>query len=253
MASITKRPNGRWQAQVRTNGRSVSKTFAARRDAVAWARSIETDLDRGDRPSDGRRLKELALRDILVRYRDEVIPRKQAGHNEACVLGSILRDDARLCATRLDAVTSTQFAEWRDRRLKRMKPASVCRYLGVMQHAIDVAMRDWGVPMRENPLRQVRRPVVRNRRERRITGRERSALLDAASHYVNPLMQPLIALALETGMRRGELLSIRWIDFDSTLRVLRLRTSKNGHARTVPLSPEAVRILSALRGTGCTP
>ncbi|WP_159089093.1 site-specific integrase [Tateyamaria sp. Alg231-49] len=116
-----------------------------------------------------------------------------------------------------------------------------------MQHALDIAERDWGFPLPTNPVRKVRRPVIRNRRERRITPDERTALLDAAASYRNQMIRPLIVLALETAMRRGELLAIRWPDFDAQLSVIRLRTSKNGHARTIPLSPLAVRTLELLR------
>jgi integrase len=160
---------------------------------------------------------------------------------------SILRDDAALCRTRLDRLNAKHFSDWRDSRLLRMKAASVCRYLGVMQHALDIAERDWGFPLPTNPLRNVRRPVIRNRRERRITPDERTALLAAASRYQNQMMKPLIVLALETAMRRGELLAIRWPDFDARLSVIRLRTSKNGHARTIPLSPLAVSTLELMR------
>jgi integrase len=247
VASFSKRASGKWQAQVRANGTSLSKTFPARRDAVAWARNTEGSVERGDLPVRSDALKATTLRDVLARYRSELVPQKQAGRNEHCMIESVMRDDAKLCATSLDRLTARQFAEWRDVRLTRMKPASVCRYLGIMQHALDIAMRDWELPLPSNPVRDVRRPVVRNRRERRITAQERMALLNAAANYQNAHMKPLVALALETGMRRGELLAIRWADFDPQLCVVRLRTSKNGHARTVPLSPGAVQTLETLR------
>ncbi|MCL6285543.1 site-specific integrase [Ruegeria sp. 2012CJ41-6] len=247
MASISKRPSGNWQAQVRLNGTSISKTFTTKKDASTWAREVETSAERGHLSVDLSRLKLATLGDMLERYMREVISRKQAGRNEACMIESILRDDVKLCGTRLDRLRAEQFSEWRDNRLKRMKPASVCRYLGVVQHALDIAKRDWGMPLPVNPVREVRRPVVRNRRERRITTEERVALLDCAGRYQNPLLQPLITLALETAMRRGELLAIRWCDVDTRLSVVRLRTSKNGHARTVPLSSEALRMFDRLR------
>lgn len=114
-------------------------------------------------------------------------------------------------------------------------------------------MRDWGVPLPSNPVRDVRRPVVRNRRERRIAQHEQTALIESAGRYQNTLMMPLIVLALETAMRRGELLAVRGSDVDVRLSVIRLRTSKNGHARTIPLSAKALRILGELRSDNFDP
>jgi integrase len=59
-------------------------------------------------------------------------------------------------------------------------------------------------------------------------------------------LRPLITLAIETGMRRGELRSIRWKDVDQTARTIRILKTKNGHPRTIPLTPKAIEILASL-------
>ncbi len=60
----------------------------------------------------------------------------------------------------------------------------------------------------------------------------------------------MIRLAVETGMRRGELLAIRWADVNLPARRLQLRVTKNGRSRTVPLSPAAVQVLAGLPRRG---
>ena len=56
-----------------------------------------------------------------------------------------------------------------DVTLERMKPATVVRELGWLQHAIDIACTDWGQHLKDgNPVKQVRRPRIDNRRERRL-------------------------------------------------------------------------------------
>jgi integrase len=47
-------------------------------------------------------------------------------------------------------------------------------------------------------------------------------------------------------MRRGELLSIRWKDVDQTARTIRILKTKNGHPRTIPLTPKAIEVLASL-------
>ena len=60
---------------------------------------------------------------------------------------------------------------------------------------------------------------------------------------------PLISLEIQTGMRRGELLSLRWSDVDLSTRTARLTKTKNGHPRTVPLTPTALDVLGSLKRT----
>jgi integrase len=59
-------------------------------------------------------------------------------------------------------------------------------------------------------------------------------------------MLPLVMLALESAMRRGELLSLRWEHIDLAAQTALLPLTKNGASRTVPLSKKAVAILEGL-------
>ncbi|WP_372572382.1 hypothetical protein [Ruegeria jejuensis] len=103
MASINKRANGKWQAQVRINGTSRSKSFTKRADAVAWARETELQAERGEMV-DKRALCNVVLGDVLRRYADEVCSQKQAGKNEQYALNKLLRDK-RIANARLDRLS----------------------------------------------------------------------------------------------------------------------------------------------------
>lgn len=62
----------------------------------------------------------------------------------------------------------------------------------------------------------------------------------------NPLIKPFVVLALETAMRRGELLSLRWENIRLKDRVAFLPMTKNGQSRTVPLSTKAVEVFNGV-------
>jgi integrase len=98
-------------------------------------------------------------------------------------------------------------------------------------------------------VKHVRRPRIDNRRERRLKAGEWDKLCEAARKSRQVLLEPLLLLALGTGMRRGELLSMRWCDFDDKRCTVTLSRTKNGHARTVPLTPQAVGTLQQLRSS----
>lgn len=251
MATVNKRPSGKWQAMVRKDGRSHSKTFTKRADAVKWARETEMLAEQGllQQTAAGV-VSNMSLGQVLERYRDEVTSNKRCVENETYAINGFMRSCKKLSGKRIDKLTTADFVAHRDHRMQRVKPATVVRELGWMQHAIDIACSDWGQRVRDgNPVKQVRRPRVHNGRERRLQAGEWQALLEAVNEARLPLMKPLLRLALETGMRRGELLSMEWMHVDMERCTVFLPLTKNGCARTVPLSPRAMNVLAELPRT----
>ena len=59
-------------------------------------------------------------------------------------------------------------------------------------------------------------------------------------------------MAVETGMRRGELINILWFDVDLNDRTIHIPHTKNGYERTIPLTPEAARVLETVPRYGTT-
>lgn len=96
-----------------------------------------------------------------------------------------------------------------------------------------------GLPLAKNVVKLVRRPVIRNERSRRLTGDEEQRLLDGCNGGKIPYFRTLIILAIETGVRRGELLGLQWADVSHNRRVISLSMTKNGASREVPLSQRA--------------
>jgi integrase len=97
-----------------------------------------------------------------------------------------------------------------------------------------------------NVASDVSKPKEPSGRNRRLEWEEASTLLTSANQSQNIWLSPLIQIAIETAMRRGELLSIEWSDVDLDRRTIHLENTKNGSPRTVPLSLRAKEILAAL-------
>lgn len=99
-----------------------------------------------------------------------------------------------------------------------------------------------------HPLADVRKPVSHPRRNRILNSDERVKLLLAvkAQGRKSRWLEPVVTLALETTMRRGELLALTWRDIDLQQQIAQLHTSKNGQPRTVPLSKFATSTLAQL-------
>lgn len=76
---------------------------------------------------------------------------------------------------------------------------------------------------------------------------ELDRLLQVCNTLRNDWLHPGILMAIETGMRRGELLNVQWHDVDFKASTLTIPHTKNGHVRCIPLTPKAVTIISARR------
>ena len=221
-----------------------AKSFDNKSDAERWARSLEAEVDRCGTVPDSRVAENTTLARILSRYAEEVSPGKRSGKTEALRIRGMLRRP--ICHRTLALLTSNDIAAYRDQRLKEVAPATVVRELNTLSHAIDTARREWGIHLPDNPCKLVRRPKTPKGRTRRLTGDEEKRLLDAADAGRNPWMRPIIVLAIESGMRRGEIVGLRWEHVDLDRRVAHLPLTKNGDHRDVPLSSRAVATLQSL-------
>jgi len=241
MGSIRKR-NGKYQAQIRRAGASpISKTFTNKKDAQVWVRGIEARIDVGD--TSIKTPRSTTLGDLLKRYSDEVTPTKKGAAPELRRLKRLINDP--VSATPLNSVTSHLLAVFRDRRL--LDGPRACQYdLVLIRHCWNIARKEWGVPLPPNPVSDIRVPNGIRHRERRLNDGEFEKLQEAALSCRNLYLWPSIQIAIHTAMRRSEILSLTWDDIDQNAGVAKLRDTKNGSSRMVPLSNTALLILENL-------
>lgn len=244
MATLRKR-GCRWQVQIRRkDAPHISRSFASKRDAAAWARQMEVDADRKHLRADPRELEKIRLSDLVKRYRDTVTPTKKGFEREVYVLNAFLRHP--ICSIPLSRIQPSDFAAYRDERLKTIAPDSLNRQLTPLQHLFEVAVTEWGIPLQSNPLKLIRRPRNAQGRDRRLASGEYEKLVREAAKSRNRYFRPIIIIAVETGMRRSEILNLRLKDIDIERKQLRIRTSKNGQARSVPLSPRGFEAVASI-------
>ena len=146
-----------------------------------------------------------------------------------------------LGALRLIHLTPKEVATYRDLRLKEVSPSSLKRELTILSRVLTIASRDWGISIQQNPVKMISLPKADKARTRRLEAGEKERLLQGA----NPELNRIITVALETGMRRGEILSIKKSHIDSPKSVLFIPSTKTDEPRSIPLSSQA---LIALRG-----
>ena len=244
MATFRFRAN-RWQARVRRKGNpDLTKTFVTRQDAERWARSAEVDLDRGSyvNPVEAQRI---TLGGLIDRYIREVLPAMKGAKEDGIRLAAMKRNSVAKLS--LASLTPEAIGKYRDERLRTVAAGTVIRNLAYISSVINHARREWGVTV-VNPIPLVRKPTAPKGRDRLLSDDELARLLRALepTGRRNPWMKPLVQLALETAMRRGELLSLRWSDIDLSGRTATLWQTKNGDKRVVPLSSRAIAVLQSM-------
>lgn len=248
MATIRKL-RGRWQAQVRRRGmKPRCKSFDTKAEAEKWARDLEAQVDRFGAAPDTKILESTTLGELLERYQREVSPTKRGSVQEIQRIDVLRRHD--LAYRTMIGLGQQDITSFRDERLRSVAPSTAVRELAILSHVIEVAIRDWGLPLSRNVVKLVRRPVIRNERSRRLTGDEEQRLLDGCDAGQIPFLKTIVILAIETGMRRGEILGLKWSDISENRRVITLTMTKNGSGREVPLSQRAFQALSEWRGHG---
>ena len=244
MATINKRKSG-WFVQIRRKGYEPEyRTFPTRAEADKWAREREARIDQGIAPVSGCRLKQTTLGDLIRRYLKEVTPTKASADTERLRLTKML--SAPMCAITLNDLTTAPVAAYRDHRALLVKPGTIAREIGLLHNVIEVARRDWGIGLSGNVISQVRRLPVKNARDRRLRPGELDRLNLALAKTRNKLVAPAILFAIETAMRRGELLALTWEAIDTHQRTAYIPHTKTGHARTIPLTDQALMILETL-------
>ena len=244
MATIKQRGLYQWQAKIRRKGYPPqSKTFETRREAEAWATVIESEMTRSvfvDR-SKG---EKTTFDEVLASYIANVAPTHKGGSSEILRLERFRREEAKLAARAMATFKTSDFEALRDRRLAEVSPGTVKRELNLLHAVIENVRKN--LALHENPISDVKRPRVSDQRTTRFQADEEERLMEALEGCRNPWVVPAVILAIETAMRRSELLSLKWDDVNLPERVARLHDTKNGEARDVPLSPKALTVLEGL-------
>lgn len=190
------------------------------------------------------RIKSATLEKALSRYLKSVSVLKKGYEAESFRIGALLKDP--ISQVVMKDITSVDIATYRDKRLAALNSrtgnpisnATVRLELSLLSNVFDVSRIEWGY-CNDNPVKNVRKPKPAPGRDRRLTAREERLILRYAYGHINKDFYSIIVLALETAMRQGEILSLRWEHINLKTRIAHLPETKNGSKRDVPLSVRA--------------
>jgi integrase len=264
--SVTHVGPNRYRARLMVDGERLSRTFLHEHDARRW---IDQKLDalKSGRFAFQRLAESVTLREALERYAREVSPRKKTASADIGAIKRLLHslgpladrpmgmihtsDISGYVRQRLTTPSQRAGTSTHRRRSTMLTPSSVNRELALISHCYSVAQSAWGMEELRNPIIRGVRLKENAGRNRRLEGDEERRLLEAAlkhdaSPHASVFMRPVIKFALSSAMRLSEIAAMEWRHVDLERGSVFLPVTKNERARTVPLSPSTIKMLSEL-------
>jgi len=139
-------------------------------------------------------------------------------------------------------ITPRMIEKYKAARWEKVAPATVNRELACLKHMYTKAL-EWGY-LKTNPAKGVKSLKEPPGRLRYLRPEEVKKLLDVCHGY----LRSIVITALNTGMRKGEILALRWQDVDLENRKVTVRNAKNNEARVIPINQTLYQELSNLSG-----
>ena len=251
MASLLKIGSG-WRALIRRKGHpSYCKTFRTKAEASAWARQVETDIDRGRAPRPSAIMgRTLLLRDLLSAYRKlrEGARPISDSSNEHYMLKRLASGLGERDATTL---TSQDLVDYCTMRKEEGAGPYTCN---MELSKLGTAIRYAGAVLKVNvpDVVAAARPLLNHlgliggggRRERRPTEDELQAIVDELETKRGAIYADVVRFAVATAMRRSEISRLRWVELNEAKRLILVRDRKDprrkrGNDQWVPLLRDA--------------
>jgi len=124
------------------------------------------------------------------------------------------------------------------RRLDEAAPATINKELGLLKHAFNLAVKEWEW-LNTNPIASVSLEPVYNARDRWLTWEEERVLLEICPDW----LREIVVFALNTGLRLGEIVNLKWKNVDLSRGVMTLIRSKNHLRASIPLNNKVYELL----------
>jgi integrase len=241
--------NGNYYLDFYYRGRRVREKVGSSKGAAVRARSVrEGEILQGKFrivPKRGAPTFDA----VADKYLDLVSIHKRGHHVERYIIKTL---KAFFGKYRVPDLTAEDAEKYKARRASSVEPATINRELTLAKHIMTKAF-EWKL-IADNPFRGVRNLRVPKQPKRVLAGDEEIKLLAACERVRSRFLRPLVLLALNTGMRRGELLTLEWSRVDLNQRAIRIINAKSTAGdRDIPMNATVHSLLSELARRATSP
>ena len=242
MATFRKLKSNKWQVIIRKNNYPhVVRTFLDKSTAVKFAKDVETKMDKMIW-DDFSQAQSTTLKDILLKYREEITIKKKGWKEETPKINLLMRH--KISSYSLMQLRSSHLYKFKEEMLIDRAPKTVNNYLQLISHVWKTAKKVWSLTLpAQNPVDLVVFEKVNNKRENILTREEYQSLLNCCTESKLNTLVDIVKFAYLTGARLGEITKLKRDDINFNEFVCTFRDTKNSEDRTIPLSNEVIDIL----------
>ena len=242
MSSLRKLKSGSWQVAIRKKDQPVIyKTYKEKGLASKFGKDVEARMERNIF-EDYSGASATTLKDLICKYRDEIVPEQKAHRQTTCKLNLLTRQ--KIAYLNLMQIKASHIYELKKTLSEGRKAKTVNIYIQLLAMIWKTAKRNFNISLpAESPFSLVALPKIDDTRTRVLSGTERDKLLKAASESKLLQLHDFIQFALMTGARYGEIVRLRREDTDYNKKTCTFRNTKNGFDREIPLADAVITIL----------
>ena len=238
---LFKRGNVWWVRYAGIDGRIVRESSGSTRfrDAEALLIQRRNDIKEGKQP-EVKRISNHSFNELAEQYR-KWAERQRSYRSKRGFINQLAGAFGNLPLRRFSSMLVEQFQT--ERTQKGNKPATVNRLVATLKHMFSKAV-EWDM-VEEQTLKRIRKAKLleeNNRRLRYLSKEECQTLIDSCDKHLGPI----VVCALNTGMRKGETLQLRWDTVDLRHGFILLEKTKNGERREIPINDTVRETLMAL-------
>ncbi|MFC1607133.1 tyrosine-type recombinase/integrase [Candidatus Latescibacterota bacterium] len=218
-----------------------------KRDAETLLSKRKQEVIEGKLP-ELKKYKDIRLNDFSVEYLNWAERQRSVDHTKRFTK-QLLSDFGNIP---LNSFTTKLIEQWQSDRMKIRgnKPATVNRMLAVLKHMFTKA-NEWDMVKQQafERVRKVKLLSVNNQRLRYLTEDECQRLIETCYDH----LKPIVITAINTGMRKTEILTLRWDCVDLQNRIIKLDVTKNGERREIPINNTLANTFKSLQRRLDTP
>ena len=239
-----------YRVQIRVKGqKQITATFTRKTDAKMWIQETETAVRNG-KYFKTVEAKKHTVKEMIDRYIRDILPRKKDGLRTQKIQLEWWKE--KIGYLLLSDIAPSLIAEHRDLLASGItvrgtirSQATTNRYMAVLSHVFTIAVKEWGW-IEDSPMDKVSKLKESRGRVRFLSQEERFLLIDACKESQCPYLDKIVILAMSTGMRKNEIMSLKWADVDLSKGRLVIHETKNGERRAVPLIGYAFEVINQL-------
>lgn len=263
--SVYKKKNNKWYYQFMLNGErkhGICPGASDKKEAEQYENSIKFRLaqqQNGVMPREEKNVPLYKLREVYEIYAKN---NKKSYKSDKYALQVILfYFGANAIVQHITPTQIEKFKEWLKTE-REVKNSTINHYLVLLSKMFNVGIDN--AIIRNNPIQKVSKLREDNHKIRYLTKAEESRLFNEIEREYEVLdkytkktkivqpylyLKPIIITALHTGMRRGEILNLKWSNIDFAQGFIELLETKSGKSRKIPISASLHQVLKAIKPT----